>query len=774
MRPGLTNITRSPCNAGDADEATAQLIDTGESSEMKTISTRLKLVAVAGGSAALLAGCWGNSTFQPPELNALPANVYNVVGPNTYDGVTDDLLTAGLGKTGLSSAAPGFVDPLNPTTTELRKRAIYTAYRGIIDFTAAGGFGTLYGPNIDINGNNTLGDGKIAGKEYVAYLDDGSGKKNVTIMVQIPASFDKSKACIVTGPSSGSRGVYGAIGTAGDWGLKHGCAVAYTDAGKGVGYQDLMTDKVNVIDGHLVPHGSVAANLIHFASDLTGTALASFNTQFPNRIAYKHLHSQQNPQKAWGQNVLDSIRFAFWALNENYADLDPVSGKHIRQITASNTIVIASSISNGGGASLMALEQDTDGLISGVAVAEPTAQPGNMSGVAVNFGGAAVPIAGKPLVDYFTYKFIYELCASISAHAQAPNGIRPGWFGFGTAPLGNALTQVSGVELQTIATNRCQSLADKGLVTGTTTAQQADAALAKLQAYGWNDPIQNALVASHYRLADTYIGQYLVAYGKFSVGDSLCGLSLANVNATGDVAAQSATAQATLFATSNGLNTGADLIYNDSVGGPKQYHLGVSPTTGRMDGALDAILCLRNLVTGVDTVTTAPLTGTALANSQRVQAGIADTLLSGNLRGKPVVIVQGRSDDLLPVNHDSRAYAAFNSKVEGASSNLRYYEITNGNHFDTFIPNAASGGVQGYDALLVPVHYYFMNAMDLMWAKLRNGTALPASQVVRTTPRGGTPGAAPPIATNNVPKISASPAAGDTISISGGTINVPN
>jgi hydroxybutyrate-dimer hydrolase len=64
--------------------------------------------------------------------------------------------------------------------------------------------------------------------------------------------------------------------------------------------------------------------------------------------------------------------------------------------------------------------------------------------------------------------------------------------------------------------------------------------------------------------------------------------------------------------------------------------------------------------------------------------------------------------------------------------------------------------------------------MDLMWAKLRNGTALPASQVVRTTPRGGTPGAAPPIATNNVPKISASPAAGDTISISGGTINVPN
>ena len=32
--------------------------------------------------------------------------------------------------------------------------------------------------------------------------------------------------------SSGSRGVYGAIST-GEWGLKKGCAVAYTDKGAG-------------------------------------------------------------------------------------------------------------------------------------------------------------------------------------------------------------------------------------------------------------------------------------------------------------------------------------------------------------------------------------------------------------------------------------------------------------------------------------------------------------------------------------------------------------
>jgi hydroxybutyrate-dimer hydrolase len=359
-------------------------------------------------------------------------------------------------------------------------------------------------------------------------------------------------------------------------------------------------------------------------------------------------------------------------------------------------------------------------------------------------------------------------------HAAAPNGIRPGWFGAGTAPLGNAFTLVGGVELQTIATNRCQSLADKGLISGATTVEQADAALAKMVAYGWTDPVGNALHASHYRLADLYVAfGYVAAYGKFSVGDNVCGFSLANVNTTGDVAAQAAT-QTLLFAISNGLSTGGDVIYNDSEGGAKLYHVGVSPTTHRMDGALDGLLCLRNMVTGVDTVTGAALTGTALANSQRVQAGMSSVLLTGNLRGKPTVFVQGRSDTLLPVNHTSRAYAAFNSKVEGAYADLHYYEIQNGNHFDAFLPNATGGGVNGYDALLVPVHYYFVNGMDLLWAKLKNGTALPPSQVVRTTPRGLPAGAAPAITTANVPKIATAPAAGDVITVGAGAINVPD
>ena len=86
---------------------------------------------------------------------------------NRYDGVTDDLLTAGLGKTGLGQTIPpAMSDPTKPKAVELRRRAIYANYRALADMTPAGGYGVLYGPNIDLAGRDTLGEGKIAGDEY--------------------------------------------------------------------------------------------------------------------------------------------------------------------------------------------------------------------------------------------------------------------------------------------------------------------------------------------------------------------------------------------------------------------------------------------------------------------------------------------------------------------------------------------------------------------------------------------------------------------------------
>src|SRR4029077_10501565 len=136
----------------------------------------------------------------------------------------DDLLNAGLGKTGLGLAQPPAVsDAKAPTVAELRRRAIHANYRALAAMSPAGGYGVLYGPNIDLSGKDTLGEGKVAGDEYITFVD------GATLMVQVPDRFDPKNPCIVSASSSGSRGVYGAIGTAGEWGLKRGCAIAYTD-----------------------------------------------------------------------------------------------------------------------------------------------------------------------------------------------------------------------------------------------------------------------------------------------------------------------------------------------------------------------------------------------------------------------------------------------------------------------------------------------------------------------------------------------------------------
>ena len=107
-----------------------------------------------------------------------------------YDGVTNDLLTAGLGKSGLGSAtAPSFADALHPTAEELRRLAIYNNYRALVDPTPGGGFGTLYGPNVTANGTVTTSEGLIAGDEYIAFEKGEGDGTRVTMMVQVPDSF---------------------------------------------------------------------------------------------------------------------------------------------------------------------------------------------------------------------------------------------------------------------------------------------------------------------------------------------------------------------------------------------------------------------------------------------------------------------------------------------------------------------------------------------------------------------------------------------------------
>ena len=187
------------------------------------------------------------------------------------------------------------------------------------------------------------------------------------MMVQIPDTFSPSNACIITAPSSGSRGVYGAIATAGEWGLKRGCAVAYTDKGTGTGAHNLQTNTVNLMRGERAD-AAAARDDSNFTADIKERERTAFNAATPNRFAFKHAHSQQNPEKDWGDNVLASIKFAFDMLNDKFKH------QHVK-FDKRNTLVIASSVSNGGGASVLAVEQDHEGLIDGVAVGEPNVNP---------------------------------------------------------------------------------------------------------------------------------------------------------------------------------------------------------------------------------------------------------------------------------------------------------------------------------------------------------------------------------------------------------------
>ena len=300
-----------------------------QSPERSTMTHSVRILSIIASSAVsiLVNGCSGDRGTGVATVNTRPDFIMGTISVVSYNGTSDDLATAGLGKTGLAGASPTAADPLNPTVAELRKIVIYNNYRALVDVNNPnGGYGSLYGPNVDLSGNATTSEGKIAGNEYLAFADDATGTQNVTLMVQIPASFDRNNPCIVTATSSGSRGVYGAIGTAGEWGLKHGCAVAYADKGSGAGFHDLAANTVNTITGVRQPAATAGKNS-NFTAKASASDLAAFNAATPNRFAVKHAHSQQNPEKNWGTNTLQAIQFAYWALNDTYGPLNGTTHK---------------------------------------------------------------------------------------------------------------------------------------------------------------------------------------------------------------------------------------------------------------------------------------------------------------------------------------------------------------------------------------------------------------------------------------------------------------
>ncbi|HZA65615.1 MAG TPA: 3-hydroxybutyrate oligomer hydrolase family protein [Geminicoccaceae bacterium] len=665
----------------------------------------------------------------------------------TYDPASEsDLLTSGLGVSGIQSATPPQpADPVAPTAEELRTIAIYNNTRALVDTTTAGGYGRLYGPGVPLEPGHAV-DELIFGDEFLVFSDRGT-TENVTMMVQVPLAFDPEQPCIVTGPSSGSRGVYGAIGTSGEWGLKRGCAVAYTDKGTGTGAHDLTQDTVNLIRGER-EQADAAGDASSFTAPVDPAEQASFNEEAPFRFAFKHAHSRDNPERLWGGHVLESIRFAFFVLNEV---IRPERFPDAKIFWRGNTIVIGSSVSNGGGATILAAERDWRGLIDGIAVSEPNVNPVFDERFVIRQGDREpVTRHSQPLYRYTTLLNVFQGCANLA------NPDAPSFDAF--ASLYQA---------------RCQALEEKGLIAGDTVEEQAAAAqrlvneAAILQEQNLVQPIQWILNVPQ-AIAVTYAN----AYARASVLDGICGYSFGFTVPSADPPPANVfqpaplpdAAEAIIFGTSSGIppTGGVDLINDRSVGGPLSNRFSISPSSGLADENLDGALCLRALALGEDPVTHEPLDRREGELARRIQAGIEQILAKGDLHGTPTIIVTGRADGVIPPNHGSRAYFGLNQLVDGDDSRLSYVEVENAQHLDALIPV--------FPTTYVPLHHYFLQALDLMFAHLSDHAALPASQVVRPQPRQA---ADQDLLLGNLPPIEQAPDEGDRIEFIDDAVVIP-
>ncbi|MEY3219231.1 MAG: hypothetical protein RIT27_588 [Pseudomonadota bacterium] len=407
-----------------------------------------------------------------PSLSALTAT------KKIFDGSDNDLLTGGLGETGLLGNPPK-VDATVPTADSLRKAALYYSYRAQLDTRNAAGFGTFYGPAVTHRPN----DGKIAGTEFSALSTD---TLNTMLLLQIPSNFDPIVPCLVAAPSTGSRGIYGAASSAGEWGLKNRCAVIYTDKGTGIGVHDLTGDTVNLIDGTRTT-SSNAGTSSHFTATGKGSmSISSFASANPNRIAQKHAHSQRNAEKDWGKNVLDSITFAFDVLNRQ-----DVFGQR-NSFNAENVVVIAAGWGEAGTAALRAAEQDSNHLIDGIVAVAPLISVRNPSGFTIKQATQLwdSSVYNKTLLETFSHYNLLQPCASGE-------------------------------------TDRCSALKSAGLLTNTTPSKQISEALHLL--FISNGSLQGShALTPIYQKAGFYAGyayNYASAYAKLSVVENLCNYS---------------------------------------------------------------------------------------------------------------------------------------------------------------------------------------------------------------------------------------------------------
>ncbi len=618
-----------------------------------------------------------------------------------FDGQSDDLLSAGLGAEGLRGAVPGFADPGAPTALELRRRAIWNNYRALTDESEAGGFGRLSGPRTGES---------IAGVEYLAAVRKPGGEGNTTVMLQIPAQFDPSNPCLVAVASSGSRGIYGALPTAGEWGLRKGCAVVHSDKGTGTGFFDFDSGTAWRID--LVATTDAADPLVLWRPQRSAE-LEEWRVTHPHRIGVRHAHGGDNGERDWGLYLLQTVKTGLVLLQREFP---PTAERPA--ITRNRTLVIASGISNGGGAVLRAVEADTEGLIDGAVVSEPNVSVVQEPRLAMRMGERA-PVTGAPhaLFDHVLLHYRLQPAAvlapeQLGAMTAIPDARRPG------------------------LEDWTARLAERGLLSGETAAARAQDARRQLEAAGvlreaLDGGIANVLFGLWPALADTYAS----ALARLGAAESPCGRSYAVIDTQFRARASTAEELARLAAESTGIPPTGGVQIVDAGGLFASF------------GSLEHLRCMQEF-----------------AASPRLRAGIDEVRASGRVPDTPVIILHGRRDALIPVNFSSRAWYARHRLLGGRSAH--YYEVEHGHHFDAF------NALPGWGERFVPLQPQLQAAMYLMYGHLTADAKLPPSQVVRSHTRALVNGQPEPLTADHLGRIVAQPGA-DAIRFRRGVLWVP-
>lgn len=615
----------------------------------------------------LLIGCVSCSAKQQ---NKKPLFLADTIIKTYYDGKQDDLLTAGWSYQQLAlRKLPTSNQPID--SNWLRRAAYFNNITALIDTTEAGGYGVLYGPKKEHSA--------VSGFEYLSYSVDQSEQLDASLMVQIPDNMNLKTPCIIVAASSGSRGIYGAVGTVGLWALTKGCAVAYTDKGTGSGFYFFDSNKGYDLQGIYQPNKKKA--LIY--SEQLNDKKRAFLKKHPTAIATKQAYSKKNIEKDFGKFVIQAAEFALYQINQHFSE----SAQHANiAFNKKNTLIVAASISNGGVSSLKAGELDSKKLFDGIVAAEPNIYPKKNSQLTIFEAEHEISQHSIAAFDYFAAINLYSPCALLTTQAQ-------------TAPFANP----SKAHRNKLA-NWCEQLKADELIQGETIDKLANHSLKKLTDLGIAEnqqtlsPLMEAINLWP-ALAVTYSNQL----GRYSIEDNLCGVYFSTTDPTLQPIEMTEQTRILLSAMSNGIppTAGINLVSSNSFNGYQQAK------------------CFYQQV-----------------NQTRVQQGVKELTAESNLNGIPTIILHGRNDSLIQPNHSSRPYFANvtlnHQDFDGNrpnDTNIRYYEITNAQHFDAF------NTLPQFSNQFIPLHYYFEQSLDLMFDHLEANKPLPDSQVIHTNKR---------------------------------------